>query len=270
MGHQGLVSRMGGSQGDNLGIAISESRIITEAMKQGIDQSALPDMFKGMTALMTSMGGTRRGSADRDAMQMMLEFNKMGFDIRDPRTMGIMQSVQSGLTNPSSPFGQAMSYSVLRGNDPNASFLDLMIQRQRGGSEFAGQMVGSISDMVGGQEDLAVPMIAQMFGLSGNLDAARDIFRNKGTLGSLTGTQMAHADEEGIAQLARQMTPEMERIQASITNSFVAGATEGVTAITVMFKDRMTKMIDVMVDEQIAKLKRTMGLTGKVPAKNGN
>jgi hypothetical protein len=268
-GYEGLVGRMGGSQGDSEGIAVNESRIITEALKRGIDQSALPDMFKSMTSLMTVMGSSRRGAADTDALQMILEFNKMGFDLRDPRTMGIMSQVHSGITNPSTAFGQALSYSILREKNPNASYLDLLIQRQQGGSDYLSSYMSRVSEMFGGNEELATSMVAKEFGLTGNYAAARDLVRGRGSINSLTGTELAGGNYEGIARLAEMMTPDMEQTQARITNAFIMGATDGIQEIAVRFKDRMTQMIDAMMDEQMAKLKRAIGINGKVPVKNG-
>lgn len=264
--YEGTVSRMGGSQA-----GLNESRIITEAMKRGINQSSLPALFTNMNMLMGVMGQSRSGSADLDALQTTLEFNKVGgaFRLSDPRSSGLISTIQSNITNPNTPFAQALGYSVLRANNPNASYLDLLIERQKGGSVYAGQLMQATSRMFGGREDLAVPMLANTFGLQGNLEAARDLFRGGGNLGSLAGQDIAKTDMADLERKALAMTPEVDRIQASITNAFIKGADDGIFQVTSLFYDRMSAMIEKIATEQMVRMQKSFGITPKAPDKNG-
>lgn len=243
------LQRMGGA-------GLSGTRILEDALKRGLDRSLTSDYLKNVIQLTTTMAQTSlTGNQEWDqnrATQMLLEFNKIGgpFAIRDPRSAGLISGIQQDIANPQSAFAQALSYAALRQTSPDKSFVDLMIERQKGGTGLLGQQL-SILSQSGLSEDLLTMMMPTIIpSLRGNLAASRQLVRGRGVLGSLAGeTISADTDYQGIDQRAQALTSRIEQGTAEVTDAFIEGMTSGMLTLKDRFVDLMGLSFDEIADQ---------------------
>ncbi len=228
---------------------------VVRLFQEGIDRSILGDFIKTQTALTAQMAQTSLVGDSFNAEVMLTYLNNIGgaFSDRDPRSAQFASGIQSQLANPTSSFAQAISYSLLRKEMPNASPLDLLIERQRGGAN----RLRSTLELLGqsGDNDLGTFLTASMFGLGSNLGAAQHLFTNRGSrlrpsgVGS-GGTDTARMDEFAMGE-AERLTPTLARNQARVTNSFINSFSEGIETLALLFTNRMGEAIEAMVAEKL-------------------
>lgn len=240
-----------------MGAATNETQV-GEFLAEGIDRSRLADAMTSSISIMQQMGQSMLAPSRLDALQKVTEFNKVGgpFSVGDPRSAGLISTIQSNLISPSSPFAQAMGFSVLRRQNPNMGALDLMIERQKGSTM---HLRGIMNDIAagGGSEDFQVMQFANTVGLTDNLAAARKLFRGRGQIAA-GGTQIAGMSDEQmqkVFQQAQAFTPEIEQSQAAVTNAFVDSFTKGIDELATRFTKRLSKAVDDWVrDKFVPKL----------------
>ena len=219
------------------GADVREDHIIG-LLSEGIDRSRLTDAISSTVSLMQQMSASTLSPSRLDAIQKISEFNRIGgpFAVGDPRSMQLMSVIQSNLTSPRSALSQAMSYSVLRGQNPDANWLDLMMERQKGSSVYMrGMMEGFAGLPV--SKDLQIAMFAQEMGLGGNLAAAKKLFENRGKIAG-GGTQlntMSSDEQRLLYQEAAGMTSTMEQGTAAVTNAFIEGVGRGLEVLAKRF-----------------------------------
>lgn len=243
------LQRMGGA-------GLSGTKILEDALRRGLDRSLTSDYLKNVVQLTTTMAQTSlTGNQEWDqnrATQMLLEFNKIGgpFAIRDPRSAGLISGIQQDIANPQSAFAQALSYAALRQTSPDKSFVDLMIERQKGGTGLLGQQL-SILSQSGLSEDLLTMMMPTIApSLRGNLAASRQLVRGRGVLGSLAGETLgADTDYQGIDQRAQALTSRIEQGTAEVTDAFIEGMTSGMLTLKDRFVDLMGLSFDEIADQ---------------------
>jgi hypothetical protein len=240
-------STMGAFLGSRRMGALTNPLDVIQYMADGIDRSVLGDAIKNQTALMSVMGQTTGRVSGSMAQQMISEFNAVGgpFRVRDPRSAGLIGTIQGNLANPSNPFAQALSYSTLRNR--KGGFLDLMIQRQQGGSGLLSGMMGGISNM-GMSEDMQVMMFAQTMGLGNNLDAARRLFKERGKIGQ-GGVSSISVFKDQLYGQAESLTPEMEKASADVTNAFVNGVFDGLGTLADRFAQLVGKSLEQVISD---------------------
>lgn len=160
-------------------------------------------------------------------MDIMTRFNKLEgeFDIRDPRAMGNINAIQSGLSNPGADNLKALSFSVLRQAKPGAEIFDLLEERQKGlGSpEYLKGMLGML-DRLGGNDQMKMVQLSGMFpGLS--LSAVRRLYDNRDGLmdGSISLSELQSKNPKEFGSGAKELTTDLERNTALIENGILGG-----------------------------------------------
>lgn len=240
----GIINQFLGMR--RMGADVNEQQLM-DLIKEGINRSKFGDAISGVTNLMTIMGQNQLSPTVVDAFQKISEFNRIGgpFAAGDPRSMGLIGGIQQQLADPSNEFSQALSFSVLRRQNPNMGLLDLMIQRQKGGTL---QLRGELEDIgaMGGSEDFKILQVAQRFGLTGNLDAARLLFRNREKIAAGGELKNALSDSE-LQRLfgeAAAVTPTIEKHTAAVTDAFIDHWSKGVLKLAEFFGERMSEEIE--------------------------
>lgn len=172
----------------------------------------------------------------------LFEFNSVGgpFRIGDPRSLGLMSTINDNIVNPSSPLSQAMNYSILRRMNPNMGIASLLEEQQRGISN-RGLTAGILNEIeqMGGTEDFKILATAQRFGLQGNIGAARKLFEGRGGIGQMSDQDFREFTDQQIRTEAEANVPILEKNQAQITNAFVVSMSEGILTVAGKFKDAM-------------------------------
>lgn len=255
-----------------MGAGTNEQQIIG-FLAEGIDRSRLTDAIQSVVGLMQLQGQSTLSPDRVDILQKIGEFNRIGgpFSVGDPRSLGLIGSFQQNIANPGDPFSQSLAYSTLRRmpGGESSSMLDLMIKRQQGGVLYMRNLMEDIAGM-GGSEDFQVMQFARVAGMTGNLAAARHLFRNRGKLAAggnlyneLTQTQLNDLMREGEA-----MTPSIEKSSAEVTNAFIDSAGKGLLKLAELFSERMIDALNNIfnyADSRSEELTRTTTPTYTAP-----
>lgn len=246
---QGAINQFLGT--GRMGSEVNEGQIVT-LLREGIDRSKLVDATQNMTQLLQVIGQSTLSPSMIDARQKVVEFNSVGgpFSVGDPRSAGLIGGISQQLANPGDAFGQALSYSVLRKQNPNMSMLDLIIQRQKGEQSYIGDVMRDIAGM-GGSEDFQVMQFAKVVGLTGNIASARHLFRNRGKIG--VGGEFASGIGTDLqAQLykeASDATTSIEKSTAAVTNAFIDDFAKGWEKLIEKFGDKVEDELSTAVEE---------------------
>lgn len=160
-------------------------------------------------------------------MDVLKQFNGMGgmFDARDPRSMGIISSINGALSNPNSDNMKALAFGVLRDQNPNAGIFDLREQMQKGlGSPAYLKGMLQMVDRMGGDDQMKMNNLAGMFqGVP--LAAIRTLFQNRKGLKSFSTDELKGIGitEDVMKGKAEMNTTDIEKNQAQITNGILGG-----------------------------------------------
>lgn len=234
------MQRSGGGNG-----AQNVQRVLGVAFSEGLDRAKFSDVVRTQTALLQHFAQSSTGVSSIDANRTLFEFNRMGgmFSAGDPRSLGNIMSIDQGLTSPSTPFSQAMSYSVLRRLNPSADVWQLRKMQEKGLQTpgFLSGMMDQFSSF-GVSESLQKMMIADRFNLKG--DAVDTLFTNKGKLGSMSPEELSKMTGlEDIKTEAAKYTNQLTKDTAEVTNAFRVGFGEGINVLAVQFNDRFKEAI---------------------------
>lgn len=231
------LERSGGGSG-----SIRMQKVLGIAIAEGLDRAKFTDVIKSQTALMTEFSQTSNTVNSDQVNRTLFEFNKMGgmFSLGDPRSMGNISAIQSGLSNPNTPFGQAQNYSVLRQLNPNSGLFDLRKMQEQGlqTPKFLESVINDIGRM-GGSEDFQK---FQMKGRFGNLsyEAIDTLFSNKGNLGSMSQDQLNKMLSSGtIRNEGEENTSKLMRYTAEVSDAFRDNFLEGIKVVKNQFVTEM-------------------------------
>lgn len=214
---------------------------VLNAGKGGIfkDDRAMLSEFLGKYSQITKeflKGQSTVGSAT--AFDVLNKFNSIGgeWSAKDPRSMGLINSVNNSLTNPNTDFKKALSFYALRKDNPNMPLNKVIEEQQKGLSseKYFNSMLGLVDGMGGSESDREI-QFAGLFGLEGSQYAAGDLYRGiksgkkswKTIQGNLKGGMSAGA----VRGLGADQTGQYTKSTAEIQNMFVddvAGAVSGV------------------------------------------
>ena len=183
--------------------------------------------------------------------QVMYGLNQVGggFNMQDPRFMGRVTGLQSGLSRASSPFMQAMQYSVLRGIDSNAGMFDLMKMQEKGLQTpgYLSGVIGQISNMTG-DDQTRMLMLKRMFPEL-SADAVQNIYTNRDRLQGMSVEQIRKLTEDtGAQERAERFTPRLTKIEARIENAFISSFDKGIKTVSESFIEEMS-----LANKEIAK-----------------
>lgn len=247
------MQRSGGGNGTQ-----NVQRVLGLAFSEGLDRAKFSDVVRTQTALLQHFAQSSTGVSSIDANRTLFEFNRMGgmFGVGDPRSLGNIMNIDQGLTSPGTPFGQAMTYSVLRRLNPNADVWQLRKMQEKGLQTpgFLSTMLDQFSSF-GVSDSLQKMMIADRFNLKG--DAVDTLFANKGKLGSMSASELSQmAGLEEIKSEASKYTNELTKETAAVTNAFRVGFSEGIDVLSVQFRSRFSEAID----EAATQFKKAFGI----------
>jgi len=230
--------------------------IVSGVLEKGIttmfknDRTYLNEFLtKNYTQLQKTLLNTQSSVASGTVYDILSKFNAVGgqFDVKDSRSGGLINSVQSSLANPSSDTMKALSFHLMKKEYPDMNLADIGIETQKGlGSEkYFGSVMKYLSEL-GGDDSYQTYNVASAFGLQGNLSAARELLT-----GYRNGTFNGGMDQSNLLGsgspmgLAEQQTSYYQKSTAEIENAFIEGAIDGINEV----KGKMTNLFGVMIDE---------------------
>lgn len=208
---------------------------------------------------------TQSSVSSGTSFDILSKFNSLGaeYGVKDSRSSGLLNTIQSSLANPGSDSMKALSFYVMRQQNPNMNLADTGIEIQKGlGSPAYLQSMMKYLTSMGGDESYQTYNVASAFGLNNNLEAAQRLLRGykSGKLGSkfdvskLMGT--GEYSENEVRSLGEQQTSTYSKSTAEIDNAFVKGAKDGVELVGkkmfLLFGDMIDQM-KVYIREEIKK-----------------
>lgn len=220
--------RTGGSFRDNA------SSLLGAGEANGIDRVLMNELVQNQTQLINSLGQMTEKVDPKNITSLILEMNSLGggFALKDPRSMGMIQSLQQGLTNPNE-FGKAMNLSVLRNINPNGSLVDLLEMEEKGfsgdkGREFLKGTVNQFNQMFN-DEDLTILALRSRFPQIPISDLRR-LARGEDVLGSIDSGASEGVDMSGQGNVSMRAG-----LNASVKDAFVKGPIEGLMEVQEQF-----------------------------------
>lgn len=160
-------------------------------------------------------------------MDILKQFNSMGgmFDARDPRSAGIINSINNSLANPDSDNMKALEFGILRRQMPNKGIFDIREEMSKGlGSPALLRGLMEQIDNMGGDDQ------AKMNNLSGALkgvpfSAIRTLFQNRKSLRNFDTSELKSIGlgEDVLKGKSEANTTDLEKNLAGIENGILGG-----------------------------------------------
>lgn len=180
-------------------------------------------------------------------MDIFNRFNKLGgeWDVRDPRSMGNINAIQSGLSNPNSDNIRALAYRALSKSNPRMGMFDLQEEMSKGlGSPgYLKSMLGFI-DQIGGGDQMEMMNLSGMFkGLSPS--AVRRLYNNrKGVMsGKISMDELRGQYPGDFKDRAERNTTDMEITSANLETKLLNGMLKSAAAMVDAFKTGLTNSL---------------------------
>lgn len=131
-------------------------------VKRG-DFTQLGEKIQFNTRMLEMQGGQMQMTNAATNAQILELFGKAG--IGDQRSMGVVESINSSITNPNNDFSRAFIMRSLRQRNPDASLFELQKKQEEGifGEGNFGQMLGDLQRTF--QGDQLKMSVSQLFGL---------------------------------------------------------------------------------------------------------
>lgn len=245
MGMVGSSRRTGGEFGKEI------RNLLGTAEEEGIDRILFNDLVKGQTQLISSIGSMTEKVDPKNITALMMEMNDIGggLSIKDPRSMGMIQSIDSGLKG-GNDFNNAMDLTVLRKMKPEGSLLDLMEIKEQGlssddGREFLKGVLEQYKKMTG-SEDQAVLALKGREGF-GNLpiQVLRDLLNDSEKIDSMDPSKM----KSEAAILEQENVSRRAIMRSEVTDAFAVGAIEGMSKINDQMAGLFKKAIDKALED---------------------
>lgn len=231
----------------------------------GIAQKGANGMFAGDRTFLNEFIGKNFLSLQKELLKqgadnvssgatfdILNRFNNVGgaFSARDPRSIGLISSINQSLVNPGSDSMKAMSFLALRQSNPGMGLSDLMVERERGLSSptYLKSMMQRIMGM-GGDEQFQRMNLAQAFGISNT--AAKQLYEHRQAImnGSISQGELAGTGiygEDGIRTTGKGQTSKYTKSTAEIENAFVKDVAGAVALVGTKMKDLFGDMISEM------------------------
>lgn len=244
-----LMGSVASSRRTGSGFGSNIRNLLGSAESSGVDRVLFNELIQNQTQLINSLGQMTEKVDPKNITALMLEMDKMGggFSMKDPRSMGMIQNLQGGLTNPNE-FGKAMNMSVLRGMKPGGSLLDLLEMEEQGlggsqGREFLKGTVDQFSKMFG-DEDMTVLALRSRFpGIP--ISDLRKLAKGQNILNSMDSKDMnQEADVTGQGNVSQR-----SQLQAVVTDAFATGPIEGMRAVEGQMVDLFKKVFEEAIKD---------------------
>lgn len=204
-------------------------------------------------------------------MELLNAFNKIGgmFDLRDPRAMGNISSIQGSLSNPGSDNMKALAFRILSEQNPNSGMFDIR-EKVQGGYGTPGYLKGVLKfiDSIGGGDQMKMNNLSGAFaGLP--LAAIRQLFNNRESLenGTLSVDDLQAKFPGAFKGRAEANTTDLEKNEANINQGILGGKAveEMADAFVVAIKAMLGGAVITLNDN-----KGTITLQPKAPAVRQN
>lgn len=222
----------------------------------GVSRVGQQDLLKNINSLTESLSNVVERVDPAQAQATLLRFNKLGgaFSVTDPRSMGLINQVQQGVTRSSNDFMQAFQFGAARqAAGPNAGMFDVLRKRQQGinDPEYIANLITNIERM-GGGEDYQKMAFAQVMGLEGNLDSVDTLYKGRGALkeGGISAQKVMDEanrlkeDSSQFVSSASAFVAEFDKRKAEITNAYITSGIDAVEAISKHFGEEMRTAVD--------------------------
>lgn len=238
------------------------------------DRTFLTEFIGKFTTLQRELLKTQGTVATGTTMDLLMKFNSIGgqFDAKDPRSMGLINSINNSLINPNTDFKKSLSYYALRQHmGTGANIADIIQEQQKGlASETYRNSIFSLYSSMGddGTKRLA---FADLVG--GNVDAGTKLLRafqgGKMRNGANFGNELSAGwDEDQIKWLGENQVGQYTKSTAEIQNMFVDDVSKAVGLVGVKMKDLFGGMLDELEDWIVQKIKGNTSSSNKVYQNN--
>lgn len=228
--------RIGGGSG-----RANMQRVLGIAIAEGLDRARFSDVIRDQTELIKRFAQVQT-TVDIDAINRNLfEYSRLGgkFDIGDPRSQGLRNTIHESLKEPETPFQQAASYSVLR-NLGFDNIWDIEGAREQGDATpgYRQGMVDFYKNQPWSEQqkklgikrffkNIPNPDVEAIYGAERMTDEEYDRIAGK-RLGDKT-----------IMSEAQKYTSDLTKQQAEITNAFQESFIKGIDTIALYFEKEM-------------------------------
>ena len=253
---------------------------VLNAGKNGIfkEDRTLLSEFLGKYAQITKellKGQSTVGSAT--GFNLLDKFNNVGkeWSVSDPRSAGLISTVNNSLTNPNTDFKKALAFYTIKKRNPNMSTADMIEEEQKGiGSEYYFNDSMDQIDHMGGSDSDKRLQFAGRFGLEGQQKFASDLYRGykSGKLDrkTLQGMLPDGMGEGAIRGMAEDQTGKYTKSTSEISNMFVDDVATAVSGVGDKMKVLFGSMIGELETFIVAKIKGTDDKTHipKTPTKH--
>lgn len=222
---ESLVELQRSNTSDNRDILKSISGMLSGGMFEG-DRTFLEEFIgQRFIPLQSELLKTSTRVSEGTTYSILDTFNKVGgeFSTRDSRSLGNITSIQNALSNPSSDAMKALSFMILRQNNPNAGVSDLLLEQSKGINS-PGLLQGTLKYLKEANpgEDSRRIAIQSAFNLSPA--AAKTLNDNLDTILNSTLSEKSlqgKLSELGIAGEAIGNTTTLEQLTAANTNALL-------------------------------------------------
>jgi hypothetical protein len=179
-------------------------------------------------------------------METMLGLNQVGgmFAIGSATGASYQTALESAMQNPSTPYGQASMYQILRKMNPDADFADLQALQETAGSDpkVLRQFLSSLA-ITGGASSSIDKLMFQTalnpFGISAT--GSNELYKGfmSGNMDVSDETLRSYTLQNSSMSQASALTTRQERETAEATNAFTVSFKVGIDTVASQWKDRM-------------------------------
>jgi hypothetical protein len=237
------------------------------------DRTFLTEFIGKFTTLQRELLKNQGTVATGTTMDLLMKFNSIGgqFDSRDPRSMGLISSINNSLVNPNTDFKKSLSYYALRQHmGTGANIADIIQEQQKGlASETYRNSIFSLYSSFG---DDGTKRLAFSDLVGGNVDAGTRLLRayqgGKLSNGSIFGKELGGLGEGDIKSLADSQVGQYTKSTAEIQNMFVDDVSKAVQGVGVKMKDLFGSMIKELENWIVDRIKSGTSTSNKVYENN--
>lgn len=245
-----LVSMIKGGRRDSSPTSIAQSVVGLDKLLMGTgavssrDKSLFPEYIDILRQLIETQSRTLEKTSTTTSMQVIQAFSSMKGSFGDPATMSErISTINQSLSNPGNDFKSAMSFSILRQLNPNASFTDLMKMRESGINQpgYLSRYMDVLNQQSGGNREM-LELLANSYLLGGNqFQQAESLVSSYldpktkeliGGIGSKTSIPTAAKAESELRDRGQNITGDILEDTAVVRNTITKLGNESVNAIT--------------------------------------
>lgn len=170
--------------------------------------------------------------ASGTTMDILQRFNSVGgpFEARDSRSLGLISTINSSLSNPGNDVNKALNFDILRKLHPEMGLEGILEEQQKGlsSSGFTKGVFDQVNQM-GGDEGSKILNFAGRLGLGNNLAAARKLWGSRGFFSkNFSQSELSSPySEDTLKKQASDNTTLLDKNAAGLYNEILRGSEEG-------------------------------------------